>query len=125
MLIRLLPWLLGGVSVMGAYWYAYDNGYDSASAKCNERIESINQAHDDALEVARKEQAQRERNAVERAKQYWEDNQKQEVVTKTIEKEVIKYVEREANDTNTCEFNADFVRIWNAANTGSIENEPD
>lgn len=120
MWIRFLPYIAAAsIAIGGAYLIynsGYENGENAATLECNERIESIEESMKTALNAANEKYDKRVIDAENRAREYWKSRQKIEIVTQEIEKEVIKYVKSETDNDNSCELDADFLRIWNAAN---------
>lgn len=106
--------------VLGALWWVYNEGKTvgraDAAQECREAREADRKQHEAALADAKSRYADQVKRAEAEAWEYWQGKQEREVVTETIEKEVIKYVERESNNDNACQLDADFLRIWNAAN---------
>lgn len=127
MWLRFIPYALAAIAGAAGLWGLYNEGYQAgqleAATRCAESMAAVELEHDKALQQAEQGQEQREADAVKRARAYWEANQEREVVTRTVEKEVIKYVQIESDNLNACELDADFLRIWNAANAGSFKNE--
>lgn len=121
MWIRFLPYIVAASIAVGGAYLIYDAGYESggnaATLKCNARVESIEESMKTALTAANDKYDKRVIDAENRAREYWKSRQKIEIVTQEIEKEVIKYVKSETANDNSCELDADFLRIWNAANS--------
>lgn len=121
MWIRFLPYIFAASLAVGGAYFIYNAGYNSgdnaATLKCNERVESIEKAMKTALIETNNKYEKRVADTEIRAREYWKSRQKVEIVTQEIEKEVIKYVKSETASNNHCELNADFLRIWNAANS--------
>ena len=122
--IRFAIYAAAVLAVLGVICAAYSKGYSSglneANAACFEREEAAREKYEAALQTERDAQAGREAAAISQARKFWEDSQEQEVITETIEKEVIKYVTRYRD--SKCQLDADFLRIWNAANANSVSN---
>lgn len=121
MWIRFLPYIAAASIAIGGTYLIYNTGYESganaAKLECRERINSIEKSMKDALNTANEKYDQRVIDAEKRAREYWKSRQKIEIVTQEIEKEVIKYVKSETANDNSCELDADFLRIWNTANS--------
>lgn len=121
MWIRFLPYIAAASIAIGGAYFIYNAGYESgenaATLKYNARIEAIEKSMKVALNTANEEYDKRVIDAENRARKYWKSRQKIEIVTQEIEKEVIKYVKSETANDNSCELDADFLRIWNAANS--------
>lgn len=120
LVLRLAPYAaLVAVLAFAGYklWStAYEYGSLAAKEQCETRVDTILQSHQEALQRAQAKYAKQQAEAVQEVTRYWEENQRIETVTQTIEKEVIRYVRQEAASDNVCEFDDDFLRIWNAAN---------
>lgn len=129
MWIRFLPYIAAASITIGGAYLIYNAGYEigenAASLKCSERVESIEESMKAALNAANEKYDKRVIDAENRAREYWKSRQKIEIVTQEIEKEVIKYVKSETANDNSCELDADFLRIWNAANSNDSRIETD
>ena len=129
MWIRFLPYIVAASIAVGGAYLIYNTGYESgenaATLKCSERIESIEKSMKAALNAANDKYDKRVVDAENRAREYWKSRQKIEIVTQEIEKEVIKYVKSETANDNSCELDADFLRIWNTANSNDSRIEAD
>lgn len=121
MWIRFLPYIVAVSIAVGGAYFIYNTGYESgenaATLRCNARVESIEESMKTALNAANEKYDKRVIDAEKRAREYWKSRQKIEIVTQEIEKEVIKYVKSETANDNSCELDANFLRIWNAANS--------
>lgn len=110
-------------ALAATFYFTYNLGYNSGESNqaviCNKKINAINKVHSNALNKELLKAEQQHAKAITAAKEYWKKNSKQKIVTQTIEKEVIKYVETESHSNSTCKLNDDFLRLWNAAATGS------
>ena len=107
---------IAALLLLGAsHWYAYERGASRAELECdklrNEERSQALQAANDARQRAN--QLEQELRRSERLR--LQSERETEVRYETIEKEVIKYVENP--NASQCELDADFLRIWNAANT--------
>lgn len=129
MWIRFLPYIAAASIAIGVAYFIYNTGYksgkDAAKLKCKERVESIEKSMKTALNAANDKYDKRVIDAENRAREYWKSRQKIEIVTQEIEKEVIKYVKSETANDNSCELDADFLRLWNAANSNDSRIETD
>lgn len=110
-------------ALAATFYFIYNLGFSSGESSqaviCNTKINDINNAHNNALNKELLKAEQQQAKAVTAAKQYWQKNAKQKTVTKTIEKEVVKYVKTESNSNSTCKLDDNFLRLWNAAAAGS------
>ena len=120
---RFAPHILVVAVAVGAVWYAYSEGHNAGEAAqrvaCNEQLQRTHAEYEQAARAAADEQDRLRAQAVDQARAYWQANQQREVVTEYIDREVVEYVERETSSANTCQLDADFLRIWNAANSGN------
>lgn len=112
--------------LLAAAWAIYDAGHDAGAAEqlaeCEQRFAEVRAEHEQALTRARNTYEQLRRDAVESERQYWQKQKQSEVRYETIEKEVIRYVQRD--DASQCRADDDFMRIWRAANTNGYTAEP-
>lgn len=101
-------WVVAGLLVFGA-------GFKTASmlGEADKQAAIIR-----AIEQA---QAQSEEDAAIAAA-FAEDSQQTRVRYKTITREVIRYAK---SDSGRCQPDAEFVRLWNAANQAATANRPD
>jgi hypothetical protein len=105
-------------AIGGAIWLTYEKGYSAGEAaeavKCDKRVNDIREEYKQAQRDAQEEYERKKEQAVSAEREYWKENQETEVRYETIEKEVIRYVERGGNAD--CRVDDEFMRIWNAAN---------
>lgn len=113
--------------VAGAIWFTYEKGVSAGeaqeAAECQKRIDTIKNNYKSALDDAQKEYERKKEQAVQAERDYWKENQETEVRYETIEKEVVRYVERGGNAD--CRVDDEFMRIWNAANANRGRAEAD
>lgn len=129
MWIRFLPYIAAASIAIGGAYLIYNAGYESgenaAKLECDARIELIEESMKAALNAANEKYDKRVIDAENRAREYWKSRQKIEIVTQEIEKEVIKYVKSETANDNYCDLDANFLRIWNSANSNDSRIEAD
>lgn len=106
----LLP-IIGMLIMAGAYYV----GYRHARANC----EADKKA---AVEAALKDYQHRQNVANQIASELEARDRQIEVVYRTIEKEVVKYVESHKN-LEQCTLDDDGLRLWNRANAGRLRDE--
>ena len=121
--IKFIKYIAAIAAILGAFYFTYNQGYKSGENNqiiiCNEKVNNINNAYELAKQNALQDAKKAQQQAVNNAKEYWQKNAEQKIVTQTIEKEVIKYVKTESNSDDVCVLNTDFVRVWNAAAKGA------
>lgn len=120
--LKFIKYIAAATAMIAAFYFTYSQGYksgeNSQAVICNEKLNSINNAYELAKQNSLQDAKKAQQQAVNNAKKYWKKNTEQRVITQTIEKEVIKYVEIESNNNNVCVLDADFLRIWNSAAKG-------
>lgn len=120
--LNFIKYIAAIAALLGLVFFAYKQGYKSGennqSVICNEKINNLNAGYELAKQKTLEDAKKAQQQAVNNAKEYWQKNTEQKIVTQTIEKEVIKYVKAESNSDNVCVLNADFLRVWNAAAKG-------
>ena len=121
--LKFIKYIAAATAMLAAFYFTYSQGYKSGENNqviiCNEKVNNINNAYELAKQNAMQDAKKARQQAVNSAKEYWQKNAEQKIVTQTIEKEVIKYVKAESNSDDVCVLNDDFVRVWNAAAKGA------
>jgi hypothetical protein len=113
---RLIGYALAAVAVAAAAWWLYDAGYEAAAEECKQRnAEARAQAIDQYHEAL---QADREYMAP-----WWEEQRETRNEARVIEREVIRYVERnpDSADAQCLEPDGRLHELWNAANRGALD----
>lgn len=112
--LRYLPHLAVALAVAGAAWWLHDRGYRAGEAKVHAEWQAeraqLQEAHD--AEVARLNAASRYMDV-----RFIENERRIEGATRTIVKEVPRYVTVEAD--RACPVPVGFVRVHDAAATGA------
>lgn len=121
--LKFIKYIAAIATILAAFYLTYNQGYKSGENNqiiiCNEKVNNINSAYELAKQKALQDEKKARQQAVNNAKEYWQKNAEQKMVTQTIEKEVIKYVKAESNSDDVCVLNDDFVRVWNTAAKGA------
>lgn len=121
--LKLIKYIAAITAILAAFYFTYKQGYKSGENSqiviCNEKVNNINSAYEIAKQNSLQNAKKARQQAVNKAKEYWQKNVEQKIVTQTVEKEVIKYVKAESNSDDVCVLDADFLRIWNTSAKGA------
>lgn len=118
---KLLLWGIAALAGAALFGWALNKAYESGAAAekvaCQERFDQQQAEFDNAMKTAERNYANYYDAELQQERALWERQQKTEVRYETIKEKVIEYVENP--ERAQCDVDAEFMRIWNAANKNS------